>query len=268
MGWRTADEALREFAERDRTLDKSLSHDEVVLWFEHDLYDQLQLLQLLDWFATCEIGTTRLTLICDAEYLGPSTPQRLAERFPDRSPVDDDQFECARRAWRAFRSDDPRAIESCLSEDTSALPFVSAAFQRHLEQFPSTTNGLSRAEHQALDVLSAGPRAFGPLFSETQQREDPLYLGDSSFAAYLTALNNCKYPLIVAASGQRITTAVARAESAVPLELTDIGRAVITGSADHISLNGIDRWLGGAQLMGAESPWRWDPAGHMLIATA
>src|SRR6185436_11095579 len=84
-GWRGLDETLREFAERDRALERSLGQDEVVLWFEHDLYDQLQLLQLLDWFATCELGATRLTLICDAEYLGPSTPQRLAERFPGRT---------------------------------------------------------------------------------------------------------------------------------------------------------------------------------------
>src|SRR6185436_13809586 len=46
------DEELRaSFAERDRTLAAFRDHDEVVLWFEHDLYDQLQLLQLLDWFS-------------------------------------------------------------------------------------------------------------------------------------------------------------------------------------------------------------------------
>jgi hypothetical protein len=268
LGWRAPDEALREFAERDRTLEKSLSHEEVVLWFEHDLYDQLQLLQLLDWFATCELGATRLTLICDAEYLGPSTPQRLAERFPDRQPVTDDQFDGARRAWRAFRSDNPRDIEQCVREDNTALPFVSAALRRHLEQFPSTTNGLSRTEHQALDVLSLEARPFGPLFVETQKREDPFYLGDSSFAAYLTALSNAKYPLVAGAGAQRLTPLVARVESAVPLELTDVGRAVLSGSADHIALNGIDRWLGGVQLIGPASPWRWDPAGQILISSS
>jgi hypothetical protein len=267
-GWRTPDEALREFTERDRALERSLSHDEVVLWFEHDLYDQLQLVQLLDWFATCEIGATRLTLVCDAEYLGPSTPERLAERFPLRTTVTDDQFECARLAWRAFRSDDPRAIENHLSEDLEALPFVNGALRRHLEQFPSTANGLSRAEHQAHDVLADGPRPFGSLFADTQQREDPVYLGDASFAAYLTALNHCTQPLIVAAPGQRVTSSVARAESAVPLELTDLGRAVLAGSADHIALNGIDRWLGGVRLTGPESTWRWDPAARILIATS
>src|SRR5947209_16411673 len=43
--------ALEDLAQRDAMLQAASGEDEVVLWFEHDLYDQLQLLQLLDWFA-------------------------------------------------------------------------------------------------------------------------------------------------------------------------------------------------------------------------
>ncbi|HYH80292.1 MAG TPA: DUF1835 domain-containing protein, partial [Longimicrobium sp.] len=71
-GWGPADEIAREFAARDAALAAAGAHDEVVLWFEHDLYDQLQLIQLLDWFAARD-GATRLSLVCGAEYLGHST---------------------------------------------------------------------------------------------------------------------------------------------------------------------------------------------------
>lgn len=266
-GWRSFEEALRELAERDRTLERSLAQDEVVLWFEHDLYDQLQLLQLLDWFATCELGSTRLSLICDAEYLGPSTPQRLAERFPARAAVTDEQIDVARSAWRAFRAPNPVDIEEFLRSDTSALPFTAPALRRHLEQFPSTENGLSRAERQALAVLAGGARPFSALFTQSQEMESPVYLGDSSFASYVIALSNCDHPL-VAADGQRVTPATARVESPATLELTAQGREVLAHRADHIGLNGIDRWLGGVQLSGTESPWRWDPLAQSLIATA
>jgi hypothetical protein len=33
---------------------------------------------------------------------------------------------------------------------------------------------------------------------------------------------------------------------------------VLEGRADHVSLNGIDRWIGGVHLTGTEVPWRWD----------
>src|SRR3954470_17487610 len=39
------------FRERDRVLEHLDYFDEVALWFEDDLYDQLQLIQLLDFFA-------------------------------------------------------------------------------------------------------------------------------------------------------------------------------------------------------------------------
>ncbi|HYW10257.1 MAG TPA: DUF1835 domain-containing protein, partial [Longimicrobium sp.] len=46
QGWGAAD-----FRERDAALARFATHDETVLWFEHDLYDQLQLLQVVDWLA-------------------------------------------------------------------------------------------------------------------------------------------------------------------------------------------------------------------------
>ena len=49
-GWGAFDEMRSDFRRRDGRLRASHDDDEVVLWFEHDLYDQLQLLQLLDWF--------------------------------------------------------------------------------------------------------------------------------------------------------------------------------------------------------------------------
>src|SRR5687768_11047360 len=51
-GYAGENELLEDFRVRDRALAGAGAADEVVLWFEHDLYDQLQLIQLLDWF--CE----------------------------------------------------------------------------------------------------------------------------------------------------------------------------------------------------------------------
>src|SRR5215208_2259122 len=55
-GLASLDEALSLLARRDKVLVESLSQEEVVLWFEHDLYDQLQLIQFLNWFAHQELG--------------------------------------------------------------------------------------------------------------------------------------------------------------------------------------------------------------------
>jgi hypothetical protein len=259
LGWGRAAEVAREFDERHAVLAESGAHDEVVLWFEHDLYDQLQLIQVLDWFATAS-GATRLSLVCGAEYLGRSTPERLVERFGERSPVSTDQLALAAAAWNAFRSPDPTAIAALLADDTVELPYLADALTRHLEQFPSVANGLSRSEHQALQVISRGATTVGDAYvASHHELEDPIWLGDSTFVAYLEGLAAGDHPLVAMSPGER--EQMSRA-----VGLTDAGRDVLEGCEDRVRLNGIDRWLGGVHLRGREAAWRWDAIGRELVA--
>src|SRR6185436_16293539 len=72
-----------------------------------DLYDQLQLVQVLDWFCGWPGDRTRLNLICTEGYLGRLTGQQLAALWPQRHPVTQAELDLASGAWRAFRSPDP-----------------------------------------------------------------------------------------------------------------------------------------------------------------
>lgn len=259
-GWGRHDEIAREFAGRDAALAGCRARGEVVLWFEHDLYDQLQLVQLLDWFAAN--GRPRLTLVCGAEYLGNSEPQRLAERFTQRSPVTTEQLALGAAAWNAFRSPDPTAITRLLDDDTLELPYLADALARHLAQFPSTANGLSRSEQQALQVIAGGAGTLKDAYLGSHHGlEDPIWLGDSTFAGYMEALAAAEHPLVTLGSGEGgdIHRAVT---------LTDAGRAVLEGREDHVRLNGIDRWLGGVHLHGRDAAWRWDATARTLVPAA
>src|ERR687897_330478 len=53
------------------------------------------------------------------------------------------------------------------------------------------------------------------------------------------------------------------------LQLAQIqaGQRVLRGEADHVALNGIDRWVGGVYLRGPESPWRWDEGTESIQPT-
>src|SRR3979411_2995113 len=82
-------------------------HEEVVLWFEHDLFCQVQLIYLLDWFAQHEPGRTRLSLVCVGEFpgieyfrgLGQLNETELASLFPKREEVSPSQLELGAKAW-------------------------------------------------------------------------------------------------------------------------------------------------------------------------
>ncbi len=266
QGW--ADDeliVLAEFAQRDAVLEGCQGYDEVVLWFEHDLYDQLQLIQILDWLAQYHCGGAELSVVITARYLGTLGPAEMNDLFHKRQAVTGAQLRLAQTAWAAFRSPEPRDVEGWLQADTAALPFLAAALHRHLEQFPAVGDGLSRSEVQALRVLAQGPQIVRDAYVAAHAaQEEPIFLGDTIFASYLESLSQGAQPLVLLADGQPIR--LPRPGRGTPafwdatVALTRAGQAVLTGQADWIALAGIDRWLGGVHLQMSGVIWRWDRA--------
>jgi len=157
----TLDEARRYLKSCEDTLAAFPQHDEVVIWLDNKLSNQLTLIKVLDWFSRRDLGGVKLSLICIGHYpgldhflgLGALTANQLASLAGTRLAVSEAQYRTAQSAWKAFTSPDPTEIQRFMETDTSALPFISAALRRHVEQFPSVENGLSRTEQQALSVL-------------------------------------------------------------------------------------------------------------------
>ncbi len=233
------------FKERDGLVKAFREHDEVVLWFEHDLYDQLQLIQLLNWFGRQDTGKTRISLICIDQYLGKLRPEQLNKLFPQRHQVSSSELQTAHSAWDAFTAPEPSGLMAVLKDGLDALPFLAAAFRRHLEQFPGVRDGLSRTERQALQFADSGRHGFGQMFFADQKMEERIFMGDATYRQYLRRLREARLPLLQ--------------ECNDGLELTELGRSVLTGEKDQVSVNGIDRWLGGVHLRAGVPVWRWDP---------
>lgn len=258
QGWLPFDETWDTFRRRDSALARSSAHDEVVLWFEHDLYDQLQLIQVLDWFASRDRAPVRLTAIHAAIHLGEHQPATLAALFPSRTAVTLPQLDTGRRAWQAFTSADPRGLES---GDWTALPHLSTALRRWLEEFPSVENGLGRSRRQILDLLSEQPLTPVELFiSQGDLEEGAHYLGDWSFFEYLRELSHPNPAALLHDDGRPFRP---YESLRAPLVLTPFGRALAAGRADWIQTHGIHRWLGGVIAGTPGAAWRW--SGSRLV---
>ncbi len=273
QGWGVFDKVLTELADRDLALRGYRRHDEVILWFEHDLYDQLQLLQILDWFSTREQAIGSVSLVSANDYLGPMEKRRLRELFAGREKVSDAQLDVARRAWGAFRAPEPTALERVLEKDLAPLPFLESALRRQLEEFPDTRNGLSRSERQVLEAFTGGACTLAEAFPAAHhEREDPVFLGDTVFLSYLLRLSRGAEPLIVLEEGGPLTAlAVGSDLKAVWRRralLTEAGAAVLAGRRDWLQLQPIDRWLGGVHLRRGAPVWRWNARRQRLERTA
>jgi hypothetical protein len=262
-------ECERDLLRQAEALASFSEHDEVVLWFEHDLFCQLHLVYLLTWFSQRSLGNTKLSLICIGEFpgkenfrgLGELNPEQLASLFPTRQQVTTTQMSLAASAWCAYCSSDPTDIEKLLQTDSSALPFLEAALRAHLERFPSTRNGLGRIENRALEFIHDGLNSFSELFLRFGEAEPVYGFGDAQFWSALQRVTAANQPLLriggieSGSAQQPLTQDIARNAK---FELTDLGESVRNGEADFVTLNGIDLWLGGAYLHDREGLWRWN----------
>lgn len=272
-GFAPPDEVAARMATWCRGLEAAPSHDEVVLWFEHDLFDQLLLLHHLEWLSRRGIapgGRPVVSLICigtfegvpDFKGLGQLSPVQLASLFPAREPVSAEAFELGRRAWAAVAGDDPRAIERVLDGDTSALPYLAGALRRLLEEYPGTGTGLSRTEAQGLLAIAEGATTR-TAFEAQAAMEERVFLGDLPFFHLLRELAGAPEPLLEIEVAGAPETVQSLPDGTV--SLTPFGRDVLAGRADHAVVNGLDRWVGGVRLQGRTPRWRWD-AGSGRIA--
>jgi hypothetical protein len=252
-GWGDGVTLLELFERRDQKLLRGAEERELWLWFEDDLYDQLQLLQILDLLGRHGPAAGEQRLL---EVSRGSEREVTGERA-----VDAGARLAARGAWAAFRSTDPRKWTTV---DPPELPDVGPALRRLAQELPWTRDGLSRTERTALAVVADGADNPIEMFRALQAAEERPFMGDYWAWVALHRLGAGEHPLVIApvAPEPELTTEFA----SQTYEVTGVGHDVLAARADHAELNGIDRWIGGVHLIGHRPAWRWDPVEDCVVA--
>ena len=263
--WRGSDPSLdraNDLRQWRRAIERHESYGELILWFEHDLFDQLNLIQLLSWIREQVPPTKPVSLICIGSFpgrpsfkgLGELTPFELASLLETRERVGETQYALADRAWLAFRQPTPEALDQLRRDDSSALPYLAAALTRFLQEYPWTLDGLSRSERRFLELAAGTGIALSAAFRRMHEGEHAYYITDTSLAEMAERLSVTSPPLLtlhlVGATNQNGLHGT--------VTLTGAGRAVLAGELDRVATCGIDRWFGGVHLQGSKAAWRWD----------
>jgi hypothetical protein len=262
-------EGAQMFAERDRVLEAHRDGD-YVLWFEADLYDQLQIVQILARLSGLGVQAQRITMICIGEHpgiarfggLGELTAEQLRE-LPATNAcarLTPAALQLAIRAWAAFRTPTPDGLDAIAATRSGELRFLGEAFDRLSREYPSSRDGLSLTERRVLAAVADGAPDAGSAFGRATSREMRPYLGDTWCFAMMDRMARAPVPLLnPEPTGRPIDRLTA-------LRLTDAGAGVLAGDADYVTLNGIDRWIGGVHLRGRHARWRWDDGTETIAA--
>ncbi|HEY9180784.1 MAG TPA: DUF1835 domain-containing protein, partial [Candidatus Baltobacteraceae bacterium] len=233
-GWGNAIKLHHDFEKRDALIRRAKEFEEVLLWFEHDLYDQLHLLQIVSVLADVGVGAGNVQLVQSDQYLGLLSADEIMALYPKRRFLTSMMANAAAQAWRAFTSDEPPALQAAADASYAGLPFLGAALKRLCEEYPARESGLSRTEKHLLEACAQGARTKEELFRRAQAREEASFLGDSPSSAHIDALCAEPAPLISLLENG--------------YELTVLGRRVLAGDADWLEHQPLDRWIGGTHL--------------------
>jgi len=122
---------------------------------------------------------------------------------------------------------------------------------------------LNRLENEALAAIAEGHTAGRYFRARIRAEEQPFLAHDA--LELPGSLAGAPHPALKVAGPGRLPLWNPPLDlSPWTVTLTDIGRALVAGRTDWIKLNGIDRWLGGVHLGGADI-WRWDEQRQCLV---
>jgi hypothetical protein len=273
-GWGSELAIATALERRDRQLVEALeARAEVVFWFEHDLYDQLQLLDALT--LARERDAVPSLIVVDSfpgrpsfHGLGELTSDELETLWPSRRPPAEGVLDVAAEVWAAFRAPEPTALAAWSNRPLSELPLLRNALRRLLEELPGAGDGLSRTERQALKVIAAGATSPESAFLAAQRLEAAPFLGDAWFHRTLAAVGSGSVRLIETGDGEPLPPPPPIGDhktfSQLELRLTGDGQRVLDRYADRVDLLGLDRWIGGTHLT-PHTAWRWDATTEDLV---
>lgn len=271
------DDVVRDFELRNAHLKSAKLYEEVVLWFEHDLLDQLQILQVLDLVGTRFAEPRTLSMICIDRFegvegfrgLGQLNCTQIKALWPRRKSVSDAQIALASKGWAAFGSSDPIALECFFGTDLSGLPFLADALQRHLEEYPDLATGLTRTEAQILALVADGVHSPIGLFVKNMELETALYMGDWTTFSRINVLCSGPSPLLRCEPGGTFRyppndTFAPKEFAQQSLHLTRVGLEVASGNRSARPLIARDESLGGVHLQSGSPLWMWDSTNRRL----
>jgi hypothetical protein len=246
------DEYDRMVVQEFEKLANPAGYDEIYLWFEHDLFCQINLVFLLAQVAQRPLGTTKIKQVSVDSFpgepffkgIGQLNGAQLATLYLQAEALTQHELDLALRVWNAYAGQEPLAIQELLTSDFGRLRFLKNALILHLQRFPFTENNLNLIEHMLTATLMEGPMPETSLIGRFLQQDRVYGITDLSVGEIIGQLNGKLW-----------------AYTDDGVSLTESGADVIAGRR---LLNPVERWLGGFYQT-ADSPYRWDREIEKLI---
>ena len=142
-----------------RSLCNHKQQDEIILWFEYDLFCQINMLAVISWLKTHR-RHVQISLICTGYEdesnhlygLNELSDDQIQEQFKSRVTLSQNDIEYADYVWQLYCSDNPIRLENLSDFDMYQFTYLEDALKTHLRRFPAIKNGLNEIENRVLQM--------------------------------------------------------------------------------------------------------------------
>lgn len=179
-----------------RSLCNHKQQDQIVLWFEYDLFCQINMLAVLSWLKTHR-RHAEISLVCsgnedesDKLYgLNELSNEKLMELYQNRTVLSQDDIEYADYIWQLYCSDNPIRLENQIANNDFQFEYLSDALKTHLKRFPTIKNGLNELENHVLEIAAGKkPKSKADLMGELVTNQGFYGFGDTQYERIITTL--------------------------------------------------------------------------------
>lgn len=175
------------------------NQDEIILWFDYDLFCQVNMLAVVSWLKKYRKGS-KITIVqagASDNYdklvgFGHLSKEELINLYQNRTQLSQDDIEYADYIWQLYCSDSPLRLETVHKFNPSS-PFIylSDAINAHLKRFPSVENGLNKIENNILQTsYQADLKSENELVRKLLTEQEVYGFGDIQYKNKINELKN------------------------------------------------------------------------------
>ena len=135
------------------------NYDEIVLWFEFDLFCHVNMIAAIS-FLIQNKKNEPVYLVCSSKLDGEDKVQNLSklslkqlhEHYKCRIKLEKDDLELAHHAWDLYCSSKPIRLDAEVHR-SSNFEYLSSCLKAHIQRFPNAKNGLNTIERNVLRLI-------------------------------------------------------------------------------------------------------------------
>jgi len=136
-------------------------YDEIILWFEYDLFCHVNMVSAIHLLLRKEIANIPIYLVCSGqidnsqEYYGlcELSDLQLKQHFENKIILDINDLELASHIWTLYCESNPQKMSGQMDVNSS-FNYLSSCLRAHLQRFPNMLTGLNILEHNILEMVN------------------------------------------------------------------------------------------------------------------